>query len=105
MGIKWPKRTANHSHSPGVGVKKPWRYTSTPPHAFIAWCAVKHDYLYLVTSNLFLISVNQLHFWVGPSRIQKAVDVMVPPHMLPQFSETVERLNLKSEVYISNVQQ
>ena len=30
---------------------------------------------------------------------------MVPPHMLPFFAEIVEDLNLKSEVYISNVQQ
>jgi hypothetical protein len=30
---------------------------------------------------------------------------MVPPHMLPSFAEIVEGLNLKSEVYISDVQQ
>jgi hypothetical protein len=46
----------------------------------------------------------QLSFWIGPSRIQKAVDIMVPPHMLPQFNEIMASLNLKSEVYISNVQ-
>jgi len=47
---------------------------------------------------------NGLQFWVGPSRIQRAVDIMVPPHMLPFFAEIVEDLNLKFEVYISNVQ-
>jgi len=33
------------------------------------------------------------------------VDIMVPPHMLPLFAEIVGGLKLKSEVYISNVQQ
>lgn len=47
---------------------------------------------------------NGLSFWVGPSRIQKAVDIMVPPHILPRFNEILASLNLKSEVYISNVQ-
>jgi hypothetical protein len=62
-------------------------------------------YLYLATSNRCVISLIQLYFWVRPSRIQKAVDIMVPPHMLPFFSEIAEGLNLKSEIYISNVQQ
>jgi hypothetical protein len=30
---------------------------------------------------------------------------MVPPHVLPRFDETMASLNLKSEVYIGNVQQ
>ncbi|XP_021942856.1 zinc carboxypeptidase-like isoform X2 [Zootermopsis nevadensis] len=47
---------------------------------------------------------NGLSFWVGPSRIQKAVDIMVPSHMLPRFNEILASLSLKSEVYISNVQ-
>ncbi|GFG31000.1 hypothetical protein Cfor_07987 [Coptotermes formosanus] len=47
---------------------------------------------------------NGLSFWLRPFRVQKAVDIMVPPHMLPQFNEIVASLNLKSEVYISNVQ-
>ncbi|PNF39276.1 Zinc carboxypeptidase A 1 [Cryptotermes secundus] len=47
---------------------------------------------------------NGLSFWVGPSRVQKAVDIMVPPHMLPQFDEIMASLNLRSEVYIKNVQ-
>jgi len=62
-------------------------------------------YIYLDASNRCVISLIQLQFWVGPSRIQRAVDIMVPPHMLPFFAEIVEDLNLKSEVYISNVQQ
>jgi hypothetical protein len=97
MGIKRPKRKADHSRSSSAEVKK--------PYAFVAWCLIKHIYVYLATSNGCLISVIQLYFWVGPSRIQKAVDIMVPPHVLPLFSEIVEGLNLKSEVYISNVQQ
>jgi hypothetical protein len=47
----------------------------------------------------------QLSFWVGPFRVGKTVDIMVPPHMLSHFNEIVASLNLKSEVYISNVQQ
>jgi hypothetical protein len=62
-------------------------------------------YIYLDTSNRCVISLIQLQFWVRPSHIQRAVDIMVPPHMLPLFAEIVEGLNLKSEVYISNVQQ
>ncbi|PNF39274.1 Zinc carboxypeptidase A 1 [Cryptotermes secundus] len=47
---------------------------------------------------------NGLSFWVGPSRIQKAVDIMIPPHMLPRFNDILASINLKSEVYIGNVQ-
>jgi hypothetical protein len=42
---------------------------------------------------------------VGSSRIHKAVGIMVPPHMLSQFDEIMASLNLKSEVYIDNMQQ
>jgi len=47
---------------------------------------------------------NGLIFWVQPFQAGKAVDIMVPPHMLPQFKEITASLNLKYEVYISNVQ-
>lgn len=57
------------------------------------------------TPNQCVISELQLSFWVGPSRIQKAVDIMIPPHMLPRFNDILASINLKSEVYISNVQQ
>ena len=96
MGIKRPKRKADHSHSAIAEVKN--------PRVFMARCVVL-VYIYLDTSNRCLISLNQLQFWVGPSRIQRAVDIMVPPHLLPLFAEIAESLNLKSEVYISNVQQ
>jgi hypothetical protein len=96
MGIKRSKSKADHSHSASAELKN--------PRAFMARCVV-HVYIYLDTSDRFVISFIQLQFWVGPSRIQRAVDIMVPPHMLPFFAEFVEGLNLKSEVYISNVQQ
>jgi Carboxypeptidase activation peptide. len=96
MGIKRPKRKAGHPHSASAEFENLLD--------FLAWWVV-HVYIYLATSNRCVISVFQLHFWVGPSRIQKAVDIMVPPHMLPLFADIVEGLDLKSEVYISNVQQ
>jgi hypothetical protein len=57
-------------------------------------------------TNYYCVFVGlQLSFWVGPFRVGKAVDIMVPPHMLPHFNEIVASLNLLSEVYVSNVQQ
>jgi len=47
---------------------------------------------------------NGLSFWLRPFRVDKAVDIMVPPHMLPRFNEIFASLDLKYEVYISNVQ-
>ena len=96
MGIKRSKRKADHSHSASAEVKN--------QRAFMARCVVLF-YIYLDTSNRCVISLIQLQFWVGPNRIQSPVDIMVPPHMLPLFAEIVGGLKLKSEVYISNVQQ
>jgi hypothetical protein len=40
---------ALHSHSSSFEVKNDWSYTSTPPHACMAWCLVKHQgQLYLL---------------------------------------------------------
>ncbi|PSN45347.1 Zinc carboxypeptidase A 1 [Blattella germanica] len=48
---------------------------------------------------------NEMNFWIGPSYVGKAIDVMVPPHELPHFKEVLENLNLKSEIYIEDVQK
>jgi hypothetical protein len=60
---------------------------------------------YLATSNRCEISIIQLLFWDGPTGIQRPVHIMVPPHLLPWIAEIEENLNLKYEVYISDVQQ
>ncbi|KAJ9591302.1 hypothetical protein L9F63_002152, partial [Diploptera punctata] len=48
---------------------------------------------------------NGLNFWAGPTRLNKAVDVMVPPDLLPHFEEIISNLNLQSEVFINDVQE
>jgi len=42
LGVKLPRREANHSPPCGVEVKNAWSYISTPPCAFMAGYLFKH---------------------------------------------------------------
>jgi hypothetical protein len=42
LGVKRPRREADHSPPSSAEVKKPWSYTSTPQYAYMPWCLVKH---------------------------------------------------------------
>jgi hypothetical protein len=43
LGVKRPKREANHSPPSRAEIKNGWSYTSTPPYVCIAWCLIKHE--------------------------------------------------------------
>jgi hypothetical protein len=40
LGVKRPRRVADHSPLSSAEVKNAWIYTSTPQYAFMAWCSV-----------------------------------------------------------------
>jgi hypothetical protein len=42
LGVKWPRREADHSALSSADVNNAWSYTSTPQYVFMAWCLVKH---------------------------------------------------------------
>jgi hypothetical protein len=42
LGVKRPRREADHSPPSSAEVKNAWSYTSTPQYVFMAWCLVKH---------------------------------------------------------------
>jgi hypothetical protein len=42
LGVKRPRREANHSPPSSAKVKNAWSYTSTSQYVFMAWCLVKH---------------------------------------------------------------
>jgi hypothetical protein len=42
LGVKRPKREADHSPPYSAEVKNVWSYTSTPQYAFMVRCLVKH---------------------------------------------------------------
>jgi hypothetical protein len=45
LGVKRPRREAEHSPPSSTEVKYAWSYTSTPPYVFMSWCLIKHrDY-------------------------------------------------------------
>lgn len=44
-------------------------------------------------------------FWSGPSYSGRPVDIMVPPHLRPQFQDLINSGPFDSEVYIKNVQE
>jgi hypothetical protein len=44
LGVKRPRREADHSPPSSAEVKNAWSYTSTPQYAFMAWCSVKKRY-------------------------------------------------------------
>jgi hypothetical protein len=41
LGVKRPRREADHSPPSSTEVKNAWSYTSNPPYVFMAWCLVK----------------------------------------------------------------
>jgi hypothetical protein len=41
-GVHRPGHESDHPPPSSVAVKNEWRYTSTPPYAFMAWCLVTH---------------------------------------------------------------
>jgi hypothetical protein len=49
LGVKRPGREADHSPPSSAEVNKAWRYTSTPPYVFMAWCLVKHRNKFIFT--------------------------------------------------------
>jgi hypothetical protein len=42
LGVKRPRREADHPPPSSAEVKNAWSYTSTPQYVFMAWCLVKH---------------------------------------------------------------
>jgi hypothetical protein len=60
LGVKRPRREADHSPPSSAEVKNAWSYTSTPPYVFIAWCLVKHRdnfTFYLLNYSFFVRGV------------------------------------------------
>jgi hypothetical protein len=43
LGIKWPRREADHSPQCSADVKNAWNYTSSLQYAFMSWCSVKEQ--------------------------------------------------------------
>jgi hypothetical protein len=41
-GVKRPRREADHSSPTSADVRNTWIYTSTPPHAFMAYCLISY---------------------------------------------------------------
>jgi hypothetical protein len=62
LGVKQSGREADHSPSPSAEVKNAWSYNSTPQYAFMAWCSVKAQGLYLCLYE------NKMMRYLGPKR-------------------------------------
>jgi hypothetical protein len=62
---------ADHSPPSRLEVKNAWRYTSTPPYIFMAWCLIKHrDFAFSPLIETELIeqvgsSGNSSHLYLG----------------------------------------
>jgi hypothetical protein len=58
LGVKRLELEADHSPPSSAEIKNAWSYTSTPQHAFIAWCSVtkKHrdDFTFTFTFTFTL---------------------------------------------------
>ncbi|GLG98822.1 Zinc carboxypeptidase A 1 [Gryllus bimaculatus] len=50
-------------------------------------------------------SLDELDFWKGPGRVGVPVDIMVPPHLLPDFEDTIKGNNMNGDLYIKDVQR
>jgi len=43
LGLKWPRREADHSPISSAEVKNMWSYTPLSQYAFMVWCSVKAE--------------------------------------------------------------
>jgi hypothetical protein len=48
LGVKRSGCEADHSSQSSAEVKNAWSYTSTPHYAYMAWCSVEKEQLYLL---------------------------------------------------------
>ena len=56
-----------------------------------------------VIRNLEEVS-DAFSFWKEPNAVQRPADVMVAPHRIPDFHETMKMFNIPYDVYVSDVQ-
>jgi hypothetical protein len=49
LGVKRPRREADHSPPSSARIKNAWNYTSTAQYFFMAWCLVKYRDNFTVT--------------------------------------------------------
>jgi hypothetical protein len=61
LGVKRQGRESDHSPPSSADVKNVWSYTSTPQHAFMAWCSVKKAQRQLYLTLLYLKKRLQPH--------------------------------------------
>ncbi|KDR22871.1 Zinc carboxypeptidase A 1 [Zootermopsis nevadensis] len=47
----------------------------------------------------------ELDFWTSPRGLNTSVDIMVPPHLLRDFYNMVRKNNLKTKIFIKDVQK
>jgi hypothetical protein len=55
LGVKRPRREADHTPPSSTEVNNAWSYTSTPLYVYMEWCLVKHRdnfTFYLLNSGL-----------------------------------------------------
>jgi hypothetical protein len=57
LGIKLPRRVADHSPPSNADVKNAWSYTFTPQYVFMAWCLAQGK-LYIDMSGCILKRFN-----------------------------------------------
>jgi hypothetical protein len=62
LGVKRPRREADHSLPSSAEVKNAWSYTSTPQYVLMAWCLVKHRDNFTFTLPLYLESKLHDHY-------------------------------------------
>jgi hypothetical protein len=70
-GVKEPVYKADHSPPTSSEVKKTWLYTSTPPHAFMAYRYVMHRNNFSFYNGIFSNHNEELHnLYSSPSIIK-----------------------------------
>jgi hypothetical protein len=90
LGVRRPGREVDHSPPTSAEVKKMWIYTSTPPHAFLALCLVKHrDNFTLPYYGSCRQPVGLLRRWISP------VARSLPAHWTRQTEERGQTLCLE----------
>jgi hypothetical protein len=47
----------------------------------------------------------KLDFWTSPRELNTPVDIMVPPHLLRDFYNEIRKNNLKTKIFIKDVQK
>ncbi|XP_059616969.1 zinc carboxypeptidase-like [Phlebotomus argentipes] len=74
-------------------------------HYKVITVAIENEEQLQVMRDLENTSSSSYDFWIGPTKIGRPVDIMVPPHKVSEFEEIMSTYHFKTNLKVANVQE